>query len=143
MKKVFSLILILLACCSSVLFLGGCETSNGEIEISSKSWLVNVACYEMDTQSEIEVAEDRELKKIDGVVVKDHKGNVLFEGNLYEAKINGASITGFSLKKEGTKTATIGMYGISKEFTYNVTITHLDKDPANNVCDECGKIILE
>lgn len=122
MKKLLSLALIAMVCCSAALMFG-CSSKNGSIVINGNAAVsVTISQSTIDDEMAYMDAYDAELVKIT-LEVKDEAGAELFKGTLYDAKLQGANVTGFSLKTAGTRTAKVSMHGVTGEFTYTVTVS--------------------
>ena len=121
MKKLLSLALILMVCCSAGLMLG-CSSENGKMTITPNPVVISITQDTIDDEMAYIDFVDTQLKGIT-VIVADEEGAELFNGNAFDARKQGASIIGFSLKTAGKGTAKISMFGVTESFEYEVTIS--------------------
>ena len=127
MKKLLSLAVIMLLCCTSFLMFG-CSVDNGSMTITLANPAFTISQKTIDEGMDYIDAVDEALKTITIVVdYKDAAGNEKqWTGNLFEAKQEGASVTGFSLKSNtgsSGREARVTMFGVTEVFTYTVTVT--------------------
>ena len=140
MKKLLSLAVIMLFCCSAFLMLG-CSVNNGSMTITVTNSAFSITQAVIDDEEAYIDAVDAALKTIT-IEVKDEDGVVLYTGNLSEAKKNGAAVTGFSLKYEGTdKVAYVTMYGVKQSFNYSVTKGTATPPPAEQGGNSGGEAL--
>ena len=122
MKKLLSLAVLLVVFCSSALIFAGCNSSNGTITFEGQ----------MPYTITINRTDLEDPMLYDGHVATALSGiNFTFKASeedpgvtmsIAEARSDGASITGFSLKSAGTRTAKLAYKGVTEKFTYTVTI---------------------
>ena len=118
MKKLLSLALIVMVCCSAAIMFG-CSSKGGTIVINGTT--TGLTKFTGDAVAYND-AIDSALAGIN-IVVTDTAGIELYKNTLKVAKTEGASIMGFSLRNEGTFTARVTMFGITQEFEYSVGAT--------------------
>ena len=123
MKKLLSLAVLLVVFCSSALLFAGCNSSNGKIEFDNSNMPFAVALFDK-TKDEAEYYNhiQTELANIKfKITYTDENGtSVEKDTNAADARSDGASVTGFSLKSTGTRTAKIAYKGVTASFTYTV-----------------------
>ena len=120
MKKLLSLALIVMVCCSAAIMFG-CTSKEGTMTISGET--TNLTHF-TGNEEDYDAAIDAALTKIKITItgLKDTSLNIT-DKTLKEARALGASIMGFSLKQKGTFTATVTLYGVSETFEYTVGTT--------------------
>ena len=128
MKKLLSLAVLLVVFCSSALIFAGCNSSNGTITFDG-TMPYTVARFDK-TQYEESEAEGKYMEHIQtqlgtikfSITYKDKSGTEVTKSGvtIAEARLDGASVTGFSLKTAGTRTAKLAYMGVTAEFTYTV-----------------------
>jgi hypothetical protein len=116
MKKLLSLALIVMVCCTAA-FMIGCSSKEGTITVTPPT-----EGFTLFTGNDADYAEalDAAFAKIAIKVTSEENPDANFEGFLNGAKVKGASIMGFSLKNAGTFTAKVTMYGLTETFQYKV-----------------------
>ena len=124
MKKLLSLALILMVCCSSALLFSGCSSKNGEMTLPTETIEITVSRTELgdgninhydvvrDKVSTIDVT----LKYTENEEQKEYTGKL--KGLIDELN---ATVT-MTLTSPGKHTATVTCKGITGSFEYNLTI---------------------
>jgi len=132
MKKLLSLALVMMVCCTSAILLSGCDKNEVEVAMLNPTdgtvQAISITQAVIDDPADYMDKYDEELGKITIKVTDVDKDGKVFEKHasitLLEAKKSyGASVSNFSLKSAGKRTATVTIYGATAEFEYEVTIS--------------------
>lgn len=135
MKKILSLALILMVCCTSALLFAGCEGNSAYLEITGGTptettdsqgrtiHLFEFGKYEGSAMAQME-EERRQLGEVLYVTLYTEKGSdETIQDTILLSELDGYHLTGFYLTKPGTRTAKLSYRGATATFQYTVNDT--------------------
>ncbi len=126
MKKLLSLALILMVCCSASLLFSGCDSSSGKMTFGQETaYSITVSSADVSDEN----YDDTRYAKMESITFQIKKGEeiVVDTISLKEARDKGASIKGFDIRTSTatgeTRKATVTYKGVTGTFEYTVVVS--------------------